>query len=128
MQIAKIAIVAALFAATAPLGDAARADPWAEPESETVQVRVRVSDLDLSQPAGADALLRRFNRAAERACGYGPDRGPSLLSERATFRQCRDNAMTTAVAQVNSSLVATRYAELRGGAQEPAREYALASR
>jgi len=68
---------------------------------ETVRATVAYDDLDISQPAGATALLQRITVAAERLCR--PD--PSVIGSPAAFRACVDGAVSNAVATVNQPLL-----------------------
>jgi UrcA family protein len=69
--------------------------------SDTVpSVTVRYGDLDIGSPAGAHALLRRIEAAANTACGGAQDIRP--LDRWAVFEACRRSAVDRAVAQVDS--------------------------
>jgi UrcA family protein len=70
-------------------------------------IAVSYAQLDLSDPAAIDALFRRVNVAAERACGAYDARS---LRERNGWRDCRDAAVKAAVAQ----LVDARIAAVQG--------------
>jgi UrcA family protein len=64
-------------------------------------VTVRYADLDLSSPAGADALYRRIQAAARQVCGFpGTD-----LVEQSSWRSCYRSAVGDAVRKVNSPLL-----------------------
>lgn len=64
-------------------------------------VTVRYADLDLSSPAGANALYGRIQAAARQVCGYpGTD-----LIEQSSWRSCYRSAVGNAVRKVNSPLL-----------------------
>ncbi len=92
--------------------------------SETAMIRksvtVRVSDLDLKQPADAAKLYQRIRRAAERACGDGLTGGSPLAQP--VDRDCVLNAIAHAVAAVDRPLLTTIYQRTAGAA--PARDQA----
>lgn len=71
------------------------------------QVTVSYSDLDLSRPAGAAALLDRLSTAARAVCGGVPD--IRNLAAMSNFRACRKEAMDRAVASIRAPLVAQLY-------------------
>lgn len=95
----------AAFALTAPASaSGARPDPQ--------EVSVHYGDLDLAKPAGAEAMLNRLERAAERACGGEPDLR-ALYAQR-LFNRCVDDALNQAVARLDAPLVTSLHAD-RGG-------------
>jgi UrcA family protein len=64
-------------------------------------VTVRYADLDLSSPAGANALYHRIQAAAKQVCGFpGTD-----LVEQTIWRSCYRSAVDNAVRKVNSPLL-----------------------
>jgi UrcA family protein len=71
------------------------------------QVVVSYSDLDLSQPDGAKAMLSRLQVAARNVCGktYSERDVSTLWASRA----CNKQAMNRAVASINAPLVAELY-------------------
>lgn len=89
---------------------------WSETIGEygpvNIRVRVPVGDLDLSQPAGADELIRRVRLAANRACGGEPAVSPLLIHDVEAYRTCSANAAGRAVASLDAPLVQQRYAAL----------------
>ena len=91
--IATAAILGAL--ATAP---AAVAEPVVRSS-----VRVSYADLDLSREAGARALLERIEAASQRVCGPRPS--PRNLRINIHFRACYRDAVSQAVAEVESPLL-----------------------
>lgn len=63
-------------------------------------VRVVYSDLDIEVDSGAEVLLSRIERAAERACGANQGRRP--LSQRAASRACVQQAVDQAVSTIDA--------------------------
>lgn len=72
------------------------------------QITVRYDDLDLSKPAGAEAMLIRLKRAAERACGYAPD---ARAAVRWRYNRCFDAALADAVEQLDAPLVSALHTD-----------------
>jgi UrcA family protein len=66
-------------------------------------VTVKYGDLDIGSPAGAQALLRRIEAAANTACGGAPD--IRELSQWASFESCRRSAVAGAVVAVDSPML-----------------------
>lgn len=83
------------------------------PKPTIVTVRVPIGDLDLSQDAGAETLLRRASMAASRACGGVPGVGVFVMVETKAFRECRAKALSQAVASLDSPVVSQRFAQGR---------------
>ena len=69
--------------------------------SAPVSIKVSYADLNLSNPAGADALYGRIKHAAKQACGYEG----SSLADRRLWRICVNEAVGDAVGRVNSPLL-----------------------
>lgn len=93
--------------ATTSAVNAARYSHEAVSSAGQPQIVVSYSDLDLSRPAGAAAMLSRLHYAARTVC----DR---LFDERDIstvwlYRDCNKRALEHAVAAVNSPLVARLY-------------------
>jgi UrcA family protein len=63
------------------------------------EVPVHYSDLNVNSSQGAANLYARLRSAARTACGSEPG---SSLRERADFSNCRADALSQAVADVNS--------------------------
>ncbi len=64
-------------------------------------VTVSYGDLDLSSPAGANALYRRIQAAAKQVCGYaGAD-----LTEQSIWKGCYRSAIAEAVSKVKNPLL-----------------------
>ncbi|MGH6992613.1 MAG: UrcA family protein [Caulobacteraceae bacterium] len=95
-------VLGAVLAASVPMALAAPAS--AQFEESPTSVRVQTADLDLSSPAGAHALLRRIDSAAEAACGGAPD--IRLLTQMQAYKSCRATAIQNAVTQAHSAMVA----------------------
>jgi UrcA family protein len=89
------------LAATALLACAQPAS--AQRDDRSTSVVVRFADLDINHPAGADMLLGRIERAADTVCGGEPSNG--LEGEGRVYRQCRTDAITRAVDQLNAPLL-----------------------
>jgi UrcA family protein len=87
-------VSAILLSAALSIGEA-QAD-----RSEVRQVKVRFAELDLSKPAGAEALYRRLEKAASRVCG-----NTSIGFTKRTNSECYQTALSNAVIQVNSPLL-----------------------
>lgn len=73
--------------------------------------QVRYDDLNLSTNAGVAALYARLRGAALRACSPLDSRQLSLT---ARYRVCVDDAMSTAVAELNHPRL-SQYFESKGG-------------
>jgi UrcA family protein len=93
--------------ATSSAIDAAQYSSMAVNSAGYSQVVVRVSDLDLSQPEGAQTMLSRLKVAARKVCNntYRESDMSTLWASRA----CKKQAMDQAVASVNSPLVTAMY-------------------
>jgi UrcA family protein len=73
----------------------AKAGPPPDPPTAVA----KISDLDISRPAGKQDLYRRLLRAARAACSPGgwPDKAPVAPE----YEACVDQAMSDAVARFN---------------------------
>lgn len=92
-----------LTAALAALATAAAAQTAPDYRSTVI----RYSDLDLSRPAGANAMISRIRRAADVVCGHrGSTRG---VRETALYQDCVSKTMAATVKQVNAPLVSARF-------------------
>jgi UrcA family protein len=78
-----------------------------------VNVPVYSVGLDLRTEAGAEAMLKRLDRAATRACGGKPPLVPLNASRTTGFEACHNGAMKRAVADLNSSMVAELFFKTR---------------
>jgi UrcA family protein len=92
--------IAALLAASLIAGAATAAS--AAPSEPVV---VRVTSAELATPQGLREVALRLNVAAERACGV--DQIPIEVRFSDGFRNCRDDAVNRALAQINDPQVAT---------------------
>jgi UrcA family protein len=76
----------------------------ADTQVTTKSVVVRFGDLNLSNPAGAEALYRRIRRAAKVVCGASGSPTPLAGPARASV-QCRQRALDEAVRSVNNRIL-----------------------
>jgi len=77
----------------------------------TRQETVKFADLDLTRPAGAQELYHRIEHAASDVCDpYVPGRHIVLIR----YRDCMDQAIGRAVAEVDAPLLTARYEALMG--------------
>ena len=77
-------------------------------------VRVRISDLDLRKDADVQVLLGRLEQAAFTACGGDPRLHwlyPLSSYVAKVFRQCRRDAIATAVATIGAPKVTLAFEE-----------------
>ena len=82
----------------------------ANPGITTTQIVVSYDDLDLSHAAGAQTLMSRLRTASKQVCGGMPTLADLTMMSR--YNVCYNDAMSGAVAQVNSPLVTQLYAQL----------------
>jgi UrcA family protein len=89
---------------------------FAAPHAEQVTVRrvaVQYGDLDLGTRTDARVLLTRLEKAAKRACGGDPHLNPdySLMFGRLerAYQECRGDAVSRAVAEIDASLLTDLY-------------------
>ena len=94
----RIALIGLVLLSAGLTSNLALATPAAYETSKVVSY----SDLDLSQPEGAQALYRRIKIAARQACG-----DPSIkdLPLYARYRECYEHAVASAVEEVKSRRV-----------------------
>jgi UrcA family protein len=83
-----------------------------EPDNSVPHKVVSFHDLNLNSPEGAAALYRRINAAAYEVCG-SPDRYD--LSE-LKLNRCVKDAVSRAIAQVNSPMLTSLYQAKTGKA------------
>ena len=88
----------------------------AEPPARQVSIAVSYADLDLSSPAGAEAMLGRLRLATRKICGDAPH--PSQLSVGVRQKSCKRSVMTNAVETLGHPTVTAAYSGRRG-AQTP---------
>ena len=73
---------------------------------EVETVAVSFAELDLSKPAGVEALYERLHRAAERVCGFDEPTSSLVYASRAAEkRSCYEEALDRAVTQIDSPLL-----------------------
>lgn len=95
------ASVASLAAAAAVLSCAAPA--LAQTSASLPSVAVKYTDLNIGSRAGAQALLKRIEAAANTVCGGAPD--IRQLNQMASFEACRRSAVANAVVGVGSPML-----------------------
>ena len=71
------------------------------------QIAVNYSDLNISSPNGAQALIKRLLAAASQACGPAPDRRQFAYYH--AYQDCVEDALSRSVATVNQPLVTESY-------------------
>ncbi|HLG87280.1 MAG TPA: UrcA family protein [Alphaproteobacteria bacterium] len=77
----------------------------AEPAAEQQSLTVKYADLDLTREAGVSLLTARIKHAANAACGPVDFRS---LREVGLFNACRDEAIKSAMAKVETAVAAAR--------------------
>ena len=89
--------------------------PWdclaAAPSNDVRTEVVGFADLDLTRPAGAHELYRRIEHAARDVCDPYAS-GRYVLSM--PYRDCKNQAIRRAVADVDAPLLTARYQALTG--------------
>ena len=106
MQCAKLTVLlAALAAGTAQVTLAGTVDPL--PLSQ----RVHYSDINLADSAGAKLLYERLMTAADLVCA--PYKGDELAQQK-PYRSCVRQAVSVAVADINSPMLTSYYVS-KGG-------------
>jgi UrcA family protein len=102
-QLRRAFAVAAAFTALS----AAATSQAAMPGDDTVSVTVRYDDLNLSSPAGVNALYSRISAAARQVCpdSHSRDLGAVLAAHR-----CQVDAVAKAVSEINSPQLAMVHA------------------
>jgi UrcA family protein len=98
-------ILSIALAATALATSTGFASMSVAAETRTVSTIVRYGDLDLANPEGARAVLKRINHAAKRVC----DPEPESALEYDDWRQCVAKARDGAVSRLNAPMVTTAY-------------------
>lgn len=91
LPIAAAALIAAISATSA---FAAPADP------DVMSVKVRISDLDMRTPVGANAAYARIGVAARAICGEAPS--PMDLAAKAPYQACLGAAVDNGVSALGS--------------------------
>lgn len=97
--------IAAVLASSI-LAFAALAAQAADPEVSTF--KVHYADLNLDREAGVAALFERLRVAAKRVCS---DAVSQLLSSRKAYAECIEQAIATAVVQINRPTVSKYVAQ-----------------
>lgn len=100
-----IAIVVGIAVTSVPFSAAA-----APKAPELITERVSYADLNLSSDAGAQVMLSRLSRAADRVCGGRPDMGVGYHQKRRAWNKCRAGSLKEAVVQLGSAQVTQLYA------------------
>ena len=95
----RFAALAALLAISAPAVAAAQTV-----SSDTVNISVKYSDLNLNSPSGAQALMHRIDTAATSLCGGSPDGRD--LGDSARFQKCHTAAVDQAMSKLGPNDVA----------------------
>jgi UrcA family protein len=109
MEKTMLKVLAAAALASAGLAAAANAQSDVQsPARPEARVAVSYADLNLASPAGAERMLDRIERAAEKACG-GRGTQNRLLEERYVFRDCVRAAVADAVFGLNAPMVTAAY-------------------
>jgi UrcA family protein len=97
-----LVLVALGFGLTAP----ARATARVNTNEETYRRTVHFGDLDVKTRQGADQLYSRLDLAAMRVCEDATE--PYVRLTR-TYKECRHEALSDAVREINSPLVTQAY-------------------
>ena len=115
---------AAAIAATLVASGPAAAGPIVIPmpgNPKMVQTTVKLGDLDLGRPAGAQTAVGRIRRAAQAVCGEDLRQSYPLALSRG-WKKCAKNSMQDAVARVDHPLVTrAAYGEKAAPAEYAAR-------
>jgi UrcA family protein len=89
------------------------------PNGDDQEVRrkvVRFEDLDLSHEAGVKTLYGRISAAADSVCS--PFGGTRALAGQLKWRDCRDTAVASAVAQIDHPLLTEHHRRSTSGGPE----------
>jgi len=100
---------ALIVCAVAALGLSATANADPSQTQERLHLDVPYGDLNLNNPAGAEAMMFRIRGAATQVCGGVPDM--RVLHERRVFKACFRATVAEAVDEMKSPLLAAVYAE-----------------
>jgi UrcA family protein len=102
-RIVQLAIVAGVAISALALGTVSSTPiPEMTADADGAWVNVRTGDLDLSNPAGAHAMLGRFREAAQKVCG--PEQA-DRLSFGAQYHECVRETVNRAVVDLGSPQV-----------------------
>jgi len=99
------AVTLITFAAATFLGSASYADTLPVPAGK--QIAVNYADLDISRPAGAEALITRMRGAAAQVCGPAPDSRDLVMYP--LYRVCVGESVARGVVSVNAPMVTELY-------------------
>lgn len=105
---AALAVLAAAALPAFAASDIVVHDHGPHAAKRTTSKTVRFGDLDVSTPAGADALLSRIRTASRTVCSHGY-RGRMSLHERRDFDRCVNEAVQEGVQSANSPLVTAAF-------------------
>lgn len=72
----------------------------AAPSIDVQKIEVSTQGYDLSSKTGADIVLNKINRAAEKVCGATTSRQP--LAQRVLAKKCHEDAVIRAVASIDA--------------------------
>lgn len=97
--------------AVSALAFAAMATPLAAKETSRNAVTLSYADLDLTSEAGANALLRRVDRAARQVCGITHAQRGLFQRQR---RQCVAETVGETVAKIDAPVVTQMHATREG--------------
>ena len=92
-----VALAALGFAASSHAASPSSFDP------DTVSIKVKIADLNLSSEAGATAALQRIHQAAKTICGDEPP--VKVLAGGAEYRACMTSVTNRAVTSLDSPYV-----------------------
>jgi UrcA family protein len=106
--------IAFVVLAAAPIAMLASVAPANESADAPAHMTVSYADLNLDSDAGITALYMRLRHAARQVCG---DWDTTSLSRGLETTKCINNAMSQAVAQVNSPMLTSLY-EAKTGKRE----------
>jgi UrcA family protein len=102
-RIARFALVAGVALSALTLGAVSSAPiPEMTANADSAWVDVRTGDLDLSNPAGAKAVIGRFQRAAHKVCGPEPS---DRLSFGRQYDECVRETVNRAVIDLGAPTV-----------------------
>ena len=90
------------------IGSVASADSVAVSDSGVTSVSVDTTGMDLTSPAGANALLGRLRHAASIACRDLVSGNVDLFAW-SDYRACRNEALDSAIGALNAPQVAALY-------------------
>ena len=109
-SMSRMLLLSIVAIAASPL---AMADALVNVKTETV----RYDDVRLISTVGAAVLYGRLRNAADRVCG-GPVDGQQIAAQK-RYRTCVDDAMSTAVSEVNNPLLSQYFESKRRAAPAP---------